>query len=179
MLSKKYTDIFLIFDFEPQDNNFNKDTVRKMLLFFNDSTNNGKLFINYPMMQSYKDIQNMPDYSFLEKRVAKDEFKTYKYLVGNRSNYTNLNLYTNVVLISLVTHHLIKANYILNGKPIMMNYSDYDKLNYLDLFDIQCDNLKSGFIYVINTSIFLIVDYNPTVFFNRIKKHKSIFDIPK
>ena len=50
-LLEKYTDVFMIFDFDPQHDHPHFDTVRRMLKYFDDSTAQGKLFINYPMMQ--------------------------------------------------------------------------------------------------------------------------------
>ena len=55
-LSKTYSDIILVFDFDPHDSQAQFEKIKKMLMFFNDSTNNGKLYINYPMMQSYRHI---------------------------------------------------------------------------------------------------------------------------
>ena len=70
ILSQKYTEIFLIFDFEPQHNKLKFKEVKQLLNIFNDSTDKGKLYINYPMMQSYKHINKMPDKKFKDKKVA-------------------------------------------------------------------------------------------------------------
>ena len=53
---ERFTDIYLIFDFDPHDTMADFGILRKMLAFFNDSSTGGKLFINYPMMQSYRHI---------------------------------------------------------------------------------------------------------------------------
>ena len=69
ILSQNYNDIFLIFDFEPQEINPHFDVISIMLKYFNDSTEHGKLYINYPMMQSYKDFSYLPDDDFLDKKL--------------------------------------------------------------------------------------------------------------
>lgn len=51
-----FTDIFLVFDYERQDPNFSANKIMKMQQYFSDSTENGKLYINYPMVESYLEI---------------------------------------------------------------------------------------------------------------------------
>ena len=53
VLSNKFSDIFLFFDMDPQDQNYDIEKVRKALVYFNDSTKNRKLYINYPMFESF------------------------------------------------------------------------------------------------------------------------------
>ena len=54
MLSSDFSDIILAFDFDPHHDHPRFDTVMKMLEFYVDSTDMGKLYINYPMMQPFK-----------------------------------------------------------------------------------------------------------------------------
>ena len=58
LLEGTYNDIFMIFDLDPQDSNVDFEKIRKMLDFFDDSADNGKLYINYPMLESYKHIKS-------------------------------------------------------------------------------------------------------------------------
>lgn len=51
------SEIFLFFDYDGQDkNNYikNPNTIHEMLEFFNNETTYGKLYVNYPMVESYK-----------------------------------------------------------------------------------------------------------------------------
>ncbi|WII06907.1 hypothetical protein PED39_04780 [Methanomassiliicoccales archaeon LGM-RCC1] len=50
VLDRTFTDIFLMFDMDLQDQNFDSRRVRKALDYFDDSTENGKMYINYPML---------------------------------------------------------------------------------------------------------------------------------
>lgn len=115
----------MIFDFDPQHDLPHFDTVNRMLKYFNDSTDQGKLFINYPMMQSYKHITHLPDDEFKYRCVDMDQIKKYKELVGRESKYTDLTQYTYETFYSLAVHHLRKANMILTGSyetPLVSQY---------------------------------------------------------
>lgn len=64
-----FIDIFMIFDFERQDPFYSGDTIKKLQEYFGDSTDVGKLYINYPMVESYWDTYDLPNDSFACRRV--------------------------------------------------------------------------------------------------------------
>lgn len=109
LFEMKYTDVFLIFDFEPQHPDKHYETIRKMLSYFNSSEEHGKLFINYPMMQSYRHLQTLPDMSFFSSVVKKEDFKKYKEIVSTESFNNDVSSYDYPTIMALTYHHLIKA----------------------------------------------------------------------
>lgn len=178
LLSAEYTDIFLIFDFEPQQDCPHFKTIRRMLDFFNDSTLQGKLFINYPMMQSYKHFKTLPDDDFWNVKVDNEQWKEYKKVVGSISNYTDITRYDYCLFVSIATHHLKKANYILCDKYNVPDRDEYLEWRYTDIFDKQIElKNNNGWIYVLNTCIFILIDYNPTTFFQQLLNKKEKFFI--
>lgn len=80
-----FIDIFLIFDYERQDTYFSDETIRKMQQYFSDETDMGKLYINYPMVESYLDSFDGLQQPFAEKRVLLPlkRGKSYKSQVAN------------------------------------------------------------------------------------------------
>ena len=40
----------------------------KMQQYFTDSTDVGKLYINFPMLESYQDFSDLPDENFLSRK---------------------------------------------------------------------------------------------------------------
>lgn len=65
-----FTDIILIFDYERQDPYFTEKKIADMQNYFSDTTDMGKLYINYPMLESYKDFKGFPDFLYQQKRVS-------------------------------------------------------------------------------------------------------------
>ena len=53
ILDEHFTDILLIFDFDPQDNRYSADKLLRLLKIFKESTQMGRLYINYPMVESF------------------------------------------------------------------------------------------------------------------------------
>ena len=64
LLNERYTDILLIFDLDPQAPDFSPDKIRKMANYFTESTNMGKLYLNYPMVESFYHMKNIPESLF-------------------------------------------------------------------------------------------------------------------
>lgn len=64
-----FIDIFLIFDYERQDTYFSDEIILKMQKYFSNETDMGKLYINYPMVESYWDTFDAPQQQFSEKKV--------------------------------------------------------------------------------------------------------------
>ena len=178
VLNLRYTDIFLVFDFEPQEDSpvFNK--IRKMVSFFNDSTNNGKLYINYPMMQSYRHLIALPDPSFEYRKAVYDSTKSYKQLVEEEATAipSGIQSYDHVLLYSLAVHHLKKREKLLGRRYALPD--DYDESEDEKVFDFQCSMLKENqCCYVLNTSILLLVAYAPRQFILEVKTHAVNYDI--
>lgn len=48
-----YSDILLVFDLETQDPRFSEDKILEMTQFFVESSDMGKLYLNYPMVEAF------------------------------------------------------------------------------------------------------------------------------
>lgn len=164
----------MVFDFDPQHDHPHFDTIRRMITYFNDSTLQGKLFLNYPMMQSYKHFDCLPCQSFENLEVTLKEIKSYKKLVGEISILTNLSEYTYITYYSIAVHHLKKANKLVNGVYEMLDKDDYLQLNFCSIFDFQLASFeKRKIVSVLNTCIFALIDFAPSKFFAFISQHKD------
>ena len=178
ILSQKYTEIFLIFDFEPQHNKLKFKEVKQLLNIFNDSTDKGKLYINYPMMQSYKHINKMPDNKFKNKKVNLKEILKYKQIVGEETYYQDIKKYNYPILVSMMLHHLKKINYILNGKYEILDKKEFLNIDFSKLYKTQLNMFKNKQeIFVVNTAILNILDYNPSKILNQVASQKEKFYI--
>lgn len=172
---ENYTDVFMIFDFDPHHDYPHFDTIKRMIKYFDDSTNQGKLFLNYPMMQSYKHFDKLPCPEFEFLNVSLKEIKEYKKVVGEISNFTDLDKYDYITYYSIAVHQIKKANKIINGKyemPLETEYMSFDLCKIYD-FELQ-EFVEKQKVWVLNTCIFSLVDFAPNKFFDFISKHKDI-----
>ena len=75
-LDTLFSQIFLFFDYDFQNRmGLEKlnTILEEMLEFFDDETDNGKLYINYPMVESLKYTKDMPDADYYKYIATKNE----------------------------------------------------------------------------------------------------------
>ena len=164
ILKNEFSDIFLIFDFDPQDNRINFERLKKLQEYFYDSTNNGKLYINYPMHEAYKNINRMPDERFIHSTVAEKDIHDYKKLANSQTPYyTDISKLDKKTIFGLSAHHLRKFNYLLYTKPSCLILQDeITGEELLKLLEIQADNLLvNEKVFIISTLMLHIFEFQP------------------
>ncbi|MBQ2982326.1 MAG: hypothetical protein IJD58_09450 [Lachnospiraceae bacterium] len=65
-----FTNIILVFDYEHHDPNFDEDKILKMQKYFTDSADVGRLYINYPMIESYQHLEQIPDNEYENRQIS-------------------------------------------------------------------------------------------------------------
>ena len=97
--SDAFSEIYLFFDYDiKRQDKKNAESVetqnahiKEMLAFFNDETGNGKLYINYPMVESIRYFKNpLPDEDFYTYTTDLFIGKKFKQAADNDSFYKNL-----------------------------------------------------------------------------------------
>lgn len=242
-----FTNIFLIFDYEHHDPKFSEDKILQMQNYFMDSTDVGKLYINYPMIESYQHLIAIPDISYAEKKVPvsmepgskykdlvrketviaqyiefpdkigallnkkfgindnqicqqcceellklsnteniedkiqdilKDKMeekklKTAKYQmlhliseIGYAHNGESYWKYMRKIFQQIIVFNICKANRIQIGK-YAVEIGDYmryfEEISLIEILEIQNESSRgyeNGFIWVLNTCVFLVAEYN-------------------
>lgn len=77
-----FSEIFLFFDYDFHNKNLTPEELDKqlqnMLEFFDDETDNGKLYINYPMVESIKCTNKLPDSEFVNYKATRLDCSNFK-----------------------------------------------------------------------------------------------------
>ncbi|HEX9059725.1 MAG TPA: hypothetical protein VF941_06075 [Clostridia bacterium] len=162
IFNERYTDILLIFDFDPQDPLFSKEKITEMMEYFVESSDVGKLYLNYPMVEAFYHMKSIPDESYNSCCVSMSELKdhTYKQRVNreNRnhdySKFANSRKECNIVILQ----NIEKAWHILG------NYDYIDDIlpDSIEILMSQLDKLhQEDTVFVLCTCVFFIPNYDP------------------
>lgn len=65
-----FTNIILVFDYERHDPAFSEVKILEMQNYFGDSTDMGKLYLNYPMIESYLHLKSIPDEEYMSRKIS-------------------------------------------------------------------------------------------------------------
>jgi hypothetical protein len=96
--SSDFSEVFLFFDYDCHHQNKGQvtpladwnDQIREMLNFFSDETGNGKLYINYPMVESIRYTKELPDPLFHTYVIDMGKIPHFKEIAADFSFYKNL-----------------------------------------------------------------------------------------
>lgn len=187
-LKERFAYTYLIFDLDVQHTengekskstlenvNENLKRLQEMTEYFTDETDPtiGKIYINYPMMESFKDCNSFDDEEYLTSRVALNDLRKYKELVGlKKMSNKRLDSYLIDDFNRLSKLNLRKLQYILNGTCRPIEYAVFQELSKQSQISIAEKRIidKDKEVAVLNTATFFALDYfgNKNGFFNNV-----------
>jgi hypothetical protein len=89
-----FSEIYLFFDYDFHNGNLSLEQMNgqlaEMLSLFDDETDNGKLYINYPMIESIRYTKRLPDMDFYQYSVSREQCRNFKKLAADFSDYASL-----------------------------------------------------------------------------------------
>lgn len=169
--ANKFAYTYLIFDLDLQHYDiFDKDNVqhglndvREMIQYFDNETDStvGKIYINYPMIESYRDCVTFFDDDYKDRIINLSDIGKYKAIVGERGLKINLSKYTFENFKDLIKMNLFKGNFICKDRWEKPTYSSYmNNLSQKNIFKMQSEKIwNKEIISVLNCSLFVVVDY--------------------
>jgi hypothetical protein len=75
----RYSDILLIFDFDPHDTNYTPQKIKYLSEYFTESSDMGKLYVNYPMIEAFYHMASIPDPRYDSYYTELNELKSKGY----------------------------------------------------------------------------------------------------
>lgn len=183
IIESDISEIFLFFDYDFHESRLsleeNNQHLNEMLAYFNDETANGKLYINYPMIESIKYHKELPDAQFVDYTIARSDCKQFKSIAHEFSFYKSLDY----ILLSynsnesvekriarmnaamknwkhLIDMNVYKANFICNGVnsyPNIKTDIQQDKIYSNQL--VKYANTEQCSVAILNAFPLFIYDY--------------------
>lgn len=169
LLNQRFSDILLIFDLDPQDPLYAPEKVISMMQYFVESSDMGKLYLNYPMVESFYHMKSIPDEDYNSYTVSLAELvaKQYKARVNRENRDHDYNKFAvNKQECDTVIRQNIEKAVLVADLHDNINVEDADLVlpDSTDILTAQLDTLsKEGFLSVLCTCVFYIVDYNPNL----------------
>ena len=160
VLDQNFSDVFLIFDFDPHDHRYDFTKLKRLLTYFNESTESGKLYINYPMVESYKHFWAMNDEAYIERKVRVEDLTSYKSIVAKESGIGNVGDFTRDTFRMIVYENLRKLNWLCVEEKFLPETNGIDDL-LMCFADRQNGWIThDGYCYVLNTGLFFLPQFS-------------------
>lgn len=180
--SSDFSEIYLFFDYDFQNKNLELAEInrqlKEMLSKFNDETEYGKLYINYPMIESIRYTKELPDANYHEYVISRADCSSFKKLAADFSAYSSLDF----ILIDsrkdvselsekklkslrdnwehLKKQNVNKANYICHGKNEAPNKKE--EVSQEQIFESQLQkhvNKEQSEVAILNAFPLFLYEY--------------------
>lgn len=166
----KVKGIYLFFDYDghaQQHTDCDDEAIVKMLGYFSDEMDKGKLYISYPMVEALKHVRAEADFNVItvnaKNKIACDDSQMdYKQLVHENTDYRDFTRYDKDTWRQLKLHHIKVANSIVNGQPEKpAEYVHFQQLTQSVIFAKQLQHFiqPDGKVVVLSGFPFFIIDY--------------------
>lgn len=177
-----YSEIYLMFDYDFHNTNISAEDInsqlKEMLEMFDNETENGKLYINYPMVEAIRYTKKLPDSMFHNYTVSRqqclnpsfkkiaDEFSDYKSLDFLSLNYRRPATDSEIISRTenwkiIEEQHITKANYLCTGK--LAKPETKDAISQKAIFNAQLQKyvLPNDSVSILSAFPLFLFDYFP------------------
>ena len=167
--------IYLFFDYDAHSSLASDDKIAEMLSYFNNETENGLLYISYPMLEAirhFKDMESFKELTVKCKRancifkdscddveacISEPHYKAFS-AADCRPQLNNINKYTKAVWQELILAHICKMNYLVND---VFDFPAHTELQS-SIFSMQLEkhvNRKCPEVAVLSAFPIYVLDY--------------------
>ncbi len=170
-----FSQIFLFFDYDFQNRIGTErvnDILAEMLDFFDDETVNGKLYVNYPMIESLKYTKELPDADYWQYVATREECANHLFK-GNAERFAyaqakafrfidlskNSEQAVSAVWEKLKFQNVSKANYLISGNNTIP--ARKSSINQKEIFQAQREKYVDvdDSVAILNSFPIFIFDY--------------------
>ncbi len=165
LFDERYSDVLLVFDLDPQDPSFSAEKILEMLTFFVESSDMGKLYLNYPMVEAFYHMKSIPDEAYNSYTVSLDELYAHTYkarvnLENRNHNYAKFAVTKDEC--STVIRQNIEKAWLLTETAHLIDGIAQLLPDSADILKAQLKNMEEyQLVSVLCTCVFYIADYNP------------------
>lgn len=158
------TEIYLLFDADLHNNNItgndiSQNVLDKMLTVFNNETENGKLYISYPMVESLYDIIDGKCKAFSKCFVPIDDFIKYKSMSGCGNSMASRHFNSRDDWKKAIRAFYLRTRCLLGEDRL--TYNQYKQLiSPKTIFDLQRGIIEEdNAVFVLSALPELLLDY--------------------
>ncbi len=140
-----------------------------MVSIFNDETENGMLYIDYPMVEAIRDQKFIGENEYINKMVNFADFSKYKILVEKRGYQKRIDSLDFPDLKTLIRQTVEKIETLFAEK--IVKYCDYRKYPQKLILEKQIEIFKKSKNVMVFASLCLLpIDYFGEKFFRSVIK---------
>ena len=169
LFDERFSDILLVFDLDPQDPQFSVEIIVEMSEYFVESTDMGKLYINYPMVEAFYHMKSIPDADYNNYFASMAELKSgsYKSRVNAENRDHDYSKFpADKAECSIVIKQNVEKAWLVAETRRHSTDIDCPPPEQISILNGQLIKIRSeNVVAILCTCVFFIVEYNPKLLF--------------
>lgn len=170
-----FSEVYLFFDYDGHHNNLGKDNesdvLEQMLMSFDNETENGKLYISYPMVEALRDFEigvcGKKDTCF----IPVEELGDYKFLSAARSIYPQFKAYNFEIWKNVVDVFSMRLSCLMKQKNII-SYEQYvETTSPYEILKLEEQEIQKNRVFILSAFPEFLLDYFGLKLWKKCVKH--------
>lgn len=172
-----FSEVYLFFDYDGHQNNLGKDddenVLDQMLISFDNETENGKLYISYPMVEALRDFEAGVCGKKENCFVPIEKLEDYKFLSAERSFYPQFKTYSFEIWKDIIEVFSMRLSCLMNQAGII-SYNQYVKIiNPFEILKLEEKVMEKNRVFILSAFPEFLLDYFGMKLWRRCVKHTT------
>ena len=158
-----FSEVYLFFDYDGHQNNLSveddSDVLEQMLESFDNETDNGKLYISYPMVEALRDFEEGKCGKEGQCFVPIAEIGNYKFVSAERSFLPSFKDYDITVWKSLIDVFAMRISCLMGGDSAI-TYEQYTEVvSPFSIYKMEENEIQEQRVFVLSAFPEFLLDY--------------------
>ena len=172
-----FSEVYLFFDYDGHQNNLTKDededVLEQMLISFDNETENGKLYISYPMVEALRDFEVGTCGKKNNCVVMFADIKDYKKISAARSYYPQFDMYDYNIWKDVIDIFSMRLSCLMNESEVI-SYDRYiETISPYEILKSERFEIQQNRVFVISAFPEFLLDYFGMKLWINCVKHKT------
>ena len=173
--SRDFSEVYLFFDYDAHNNNLplkyrSRNVIRELLDTFDNETENGKLYISYPMVESLREIHSETE-DYRNFYVSLDVGEAYKREVAEELEFRDFRRISRERWEVACRASVKRAHLIVDYKESIPTYREFlQNLTQAKIYEAQWDHFVcfNRVVGILNGIPLLLLEYFKESFWNHV-----------
>lgn len=176
---ESFSEVYLFFDFDGHQMNLEDGTdgrkvLTQMLANFNNETENGKLYISYPMVEALRDLAEDGCAGYTKCEIGIEEFNDYKKLSASNTWMSQVGHYEIDHWHKLLEVFAMRVSCLFENEAVFSFQEYRDHVNPSSIFEKQMSIQEGKRVFVLSAFPEFLFDYQKEAFWrSKVKKTRN------
>jgi hypothetical protein len=170
-----FSEVYLFFDYDGHQNNLSddddRDVIAQMLTSFDNETENGKLYISYPMVEALRDFVTGECGNKENCFAYLTELGNYKKLSAIRATYPQFKAYDFEMWEAVIDVFAMRLSCLMNSEKTVTYKQYMETISPYEILKLENQEIQKNRVFILSAFPEFLLDYFGEKLWRRCVKH--------